>query len=403
MSRDNSPLIVGDYWLDKRRDGKAPEIWQIATPHKGAVVYRSTKRRDVEEAKAVLRAHEAKERSKTNQVATEAEILPHLFNYLREHGPDVHRLDTVKSSFRAWIGFLMQDDELDTDALVSDINKASVARFRRWRMAPHGWEVPWDGKMYRHTSKGVSGEAVQRNIEDLRAALNHAQASNRIDILPKVPSVDRKLRSRSRKHVFTVKVLGAMVAYADHEPEVQAWLWLMISTAARPDAALAFDPKSQWHDEVIDLHPAGRPLTNKRNAIVPVIAPLRDLLGRWPDTPAVKSRKRWWNTMRGKLSVPATHIPKTIRHTVASYLRDNGVPGEQISSLLGHKFETDTLERTSEIYAHATPQKMRAAIRALTKLWAAIDKEAERWRSDHLMTITANNDKIIVARKAGKV
>jgi len=131
MSRDQSPYIVGDYWLAQRRDGTAERIWQIATKRNRTVVYRSTKCRDVEQAKAVLRAFEASERSKHHQDIEHAELLPHLFHYLREHGPDVHRLDTIKSSFRAWIGFLQQD-ELGTGATVADINKVSVARFRRW-------------------------------------------------------------------------------------------------------------------------------------------------------------------------------------------------------------------------------------------------------------------------------
>lgn len=402
MSRETSPLVVGDYWLDKRRDGKSPEIWQIATKKARTIVYRSTKCRDVEDAGAVLRAFEAEQRSKHRQETHEAEVLPHLFNYLREHGPDTLRIDTIKSSFRAWIGFLMQD-ELGTDAHVSDINKVSVARFRRWRMGPHEWEVPWGGKVYRHKSKGVSGEAVQRNIEDLRSALNHAEAAGRIPMRPRIPSVDKSLRSKPRSVVFTAKQLGAIVAYADLEPEVQAWLWLMIGTAARPDAALAFDPAKQWHGNVIDLHPAGAPVTDKRNPVVPAIEPLHAVLKTWPEGTAVKSRKRWWRTMRDKLGIPATHIPKTIRHTVASHLRNSGVPGEQISALLGHKDQSDTLERTSERYAHADPLKMKAATKALTTFWRSVERGADQWRADHLLTITNDNNKIIVARKGGKV
>ena len=65
MSRENSPLIVGDYWLDKRRDGKSPDIWQVATyaPKSRSVVYRSTKQRDLELAKGVLHSFEAAQRS----------------------------------------------------------------------------------------------------------------------------------------------------------------------------------------------------------------------------------------------------------------------------------------------------------------------------------------------------
>jgi integrase len=398
MSRETSPLIVGDFWLDKRRDGKSPDIWQIATAADRTIVYRSTKCRDVAKAGEVLRSHEAAARSKGKQTVEEAELVPHLFHYLREHGPDIHRIDTVKSSFRAWIGWLMQD-ELTTGARIADVNKVSVARFRRWRMAEHEWEVPWNGKVYQHKSKGVSGEAVQRNIEDLRAALNHAEAANRISVAPKIPSVDKVMRSKARKLTLTPAQLGAIVAFADYEPDVQAWLWLLIGTGVRPDAALAFDPAAQWRGPVADMHPVGAPLTNKRNPVVPVIEPLQKLFAAWPAGKSVKSRRTWWRTMRDKLGHPQAVIPKTIRHTVATHLRNSGVPGEQISALLGHKDRTDTLETTSEIYAHVDPLRMKATTRALTKLWEQVDREAARWRAVHLLTITDDNNKILVRRE----
>jgi hypothetical protein len=405
MPRNDSPFIVGDYWLDKRRDGMAPDVWQIATykPGTRSVIYRSTKCRtdEVERAKAVLRAHEAASRSKSRQTTDEAELIPHMLNYVTEHGPDVMRLDTAESSFRAWVGWLEQD-ELTTGARVADLDKVSVARFRRWRMKPHEWNIEWwDGKTYRHKSPGVSGETVQRNIEDLRAALNHAEAARRIPQSPRIPSVERGLRSKPRAHQFTPAQLGALIAYADQEKPVQQWLWLMIATAARPDAALAFNPADQWHGAVVNLHPKDAPITDKRNAVVPLIEPLRPILEGWK-LEKVKSRKRWWNTARAKLGIPKTHIPKTIRHTVASYLRDAGVPGEQISLLLGHKDRSDTLEATSERYAHGDPLKMRKAVKALTMLFKAVEREADKWRADHLLTITDDKNKIIIDRKAVK-
>lgn len=394
MPRETSPLIIGDYWLDKRRDGKSRDIWQIATAIGRTIVYRSTKCRDVTAAGAVLRSYEAAQRSKTRQPAQEAELLPHLFHYLREHGPDIHRVDTIKSSFRAWIGFFMQD-ELTTGVLIGDITKNVIDRFRRWRMEPHSWEVEWGGKVYRHKHSGVTGEAVQRNIEDLRAALNHAAGEKRIEQAPKVSSVDKKLRSKPRRLRLTSAHLGAMIAYADQEPDIQAWLWLMIGTGVRPDAGLAFDPTVQWRGNVADLHPPHWPVTNKRNPVVPVIAPLRALLADWPNGPSVRSRKIWWRTMREKLGLPMRAVPKTIRHTVATHLRSSGVPGEQISALLGHKDKDDTMEEITEYYAHVEPTKMRATIRALAKLWNQVEIEAERWRAGHLLTITPDRNKII--------
>ncbi len=106
--------------------------------------------------------------------------------------------------------------------------------------------------------------------------------------------------------------------------------------------------------------------------------------------------------MRSKLDIPTAVIPKTIRHTVATHLRNSEVPGEQISALLGHKDRKDTLERTSEIYAHADPLKMRATCRALIKLWALVEREAANWRADHLLTITNDKNKIVVKRDRSK-
>lgn len=402
MSRETSPCIVGDYWLDKRRDGISPEVWQVAhySDKSRSVVYRSTKRRDVEGAEAFLRSYEAAARSKRTQDAEHAELLPHLFNYLREHGPDVHRLDTIKSSFRAWIGFLMQD-ELGTDARVAEITKNTLARFRRWRMEPHGYVVEWGGKTFRHTSKkGVKGETVQRNIEDLRAALNHAEAENRI-VAPKLASVDKKLRSGPRELVLTPKQIGAMLGYAKGETAIWRELALIVATGCRPGHALRFDPAQQWQGEVIDLQHPDAPVTNKRAAVVPVIDPLRPVLEAWKAAPheSVKSRKTWWRTMLRVLALPDEVEAYTIRHTVATMLDEEGVPGAQISGIIGHLPRSrGTARTTSQHYLHYDPLNCPKARRALTKFFRACAAESDKWAADHSRTIPVRGKPISLAR-----
>jgi integrase len=403
MPRETSPFIVGDYWLDKRRDGASPDIWQIATyaGKSRSVIYRSTKRRTVEleQAKAVLRAYEAEQRSTAKwQDADDAQLLPHLFNYLREHGPDVHRLDTVKSSFRAWIGFLMQD-QLGTGATIADIDKISVARFRRWRMGPHSWEVEWADKVFSHKSDGVTGQTVQRNIEDLRAALHHAEAAKRFEA-PKVPSVDKKLRQKQREPMLlSTKVLGALWAYAKDDEGMARELALMLATACRPGAAMAFNPSDQWVDELIDLQPDGRPLTDKRNAVCPMIEPLRPILTAWKDKPhdKVKSRKRWWRTARRALGTEAEAYD--IRHTVSTMLDHESVPGAQISGLTGHMPASRNVARTtSKHYLHYDPANAPQLKRALTKFFLAVQREAALWSADHLRTKPVRGKPIMIER-----
>lgn len=408
MSRETSPLIVGDYWLDKRRDGLSPDIWQVASyaPKSRSVIYRSTKQRTVnlEAAKAFLRSFEAEQRStQRDQKQDEAELLPHLFNYLREHGPDVKRLDTVKSSIRAWIGFLMHDS-LGTNATIADITPNAVTRFRRWRMGPHSWEIEWgDGKVYRHHSEGVSGQAVQRNIEDLRSALIHGEAEKRFEA-PRVPSVKKELRKKKRPaKLLDAKTLGTILGYAKQDEDAGPFreLALMLATCCRPGVALAFDPGEQWDEDVLDLQPEDREETDKRNAIVPVIDPLKPILKAWKEKPhePVASRKRWWRTARRVLGVGDVRA-YDVRHTVATMLDNAGVPGVQLSGIAGHLPSSRNIARTtSQHYLHYDPRNCPQAKRALTRFFKAVMAEADQWNADHLRTKPEYKKPISIVRK----
>lgn len=390
MATEDRAYTIGDYWLTKRRDGKSPDVWQIGSysAKSRSVVYRSTKCRDLEQAKAVLRSFEAESRSKHKQDSADAELLPHFRHYILERGPDVKRLDTIKSSFRAWIGFFQQD-ELTTGVRVADLNKLVIDRFRRWRMGKHDYTVHWGGKAYHNrNANGVSGEAVQRNIEDLRAALHHAEDAGRVTV-PKIHSIHRNLRSAPRSRVLTIKELGAMLGYAKEDIGAYRWIALMIATASRPGPALAFDPVTQWLDNILDLHPAGAPKTDKRNAVVPTIPPMIPILEDWRRSPheQVKSRKTWWRNMRRVLGLGADVNPYTIRHTVATYMDEEGVPGSQLSAIAGHLPSHRGIARTtSRNYLHYNPRNCPKAKRVLTKLFRSVEDGAARWSADHRRT-----------------
>lgn len=407
MGRENSPFIIGDYWLDKRRDGKSP-FWQIASYSEGSrsVVYRSTKRRDVESAIPVIRAYEADQRSKAkHQPADHSALVPHLFNYLRERGPDVGRLDTVKSSIRAWLGFLMQD-ELTTSAVVADVDKNMFTRFRRWRMEPHEWEIEWaGGKMFKHQSPGVSGKTVQRNIEDLGAALHHAEANHRI-VAPKIHAVEKRYIERNARGTFTIEQLGAVLGFAQQGEDKGLYreLCLMIASGCRPGHAMAFDPATQWAGLLMDVQPKRRKPSDKRGAELPVIEPLKPILEDWRDNPhdPVKSRKRTWRTIRRVLGIALEAY--SIRTTVATYLDEQGVPGAQISGVLGHLPRDRGVARiTSEHYLSYDPMKAEKAKVVLTQLFNAVHVESEKWAADHSLTTPVRGKPILLERRAAKV
>ena len=413
MAREDSPYIIGEYWLDKRRDGKSPDIWQIArySEKSRSVVYRSTKRKCLEEAKAAIHAHVEAERSKKPQTPDAAPVIPLLMNYWKEHGCEVIKPKVIAGSLRAFIGFMAQD-EITAQATVADLTPPVFKRFIGWRMKPHRYDVPWGGKDFPVVSQGVKGESVKRNLEDVKAALNHAAAAGRIPYVPKVPGVPTRHRSQPRKARLSIDQLAAIIGYAslpiilldrqiEADKNFRRWVLLMIATACRPEAGMKFDPRLQWEGDLLDLQHPDAPLTKKQNPVVPVIEPFKPILREWrgENHILVSSRRTAWRTMRGALGLPSSMIPKTIRHSIATELRSRGVPGEEISGLLGHL----AMNRTTEGYAKYDPAYLANAKRALTTIFEEVLQRAESWAADHRRTKTGNNRAIVVVRDSQKV
>lgn len=386
MAREDSPYIVGDFWLDKRRDGKSP-AWQIAWYDTATrqVRYRSTRTERLDDAKPVIHAHADKARSRQQQSPDEARIIPLLLTYWEEHGRKAVSPAQIASSLRAFIGFLFQD-EAGMNAVVTDLTPAVLERFREWRMGLHSYDVPWGGKDYQHSSKGVNGETVQRNLDDLRSALNHAVNNRRLPYVPRIQSVAGRYRSKPRDRVLSWEELGMIFWYARQFTDFGRYVALMLGTAVRPEAAMAFHPRQYDGLRMVDLHPGHWERTDKRNPVVPAIRPLRLILGQWQGEQyqQVKSRARAWRSMRAALGLPQDIIAKTIRHTIATRLyQDRMVPRHQISDLLGH---TDHLAKTTRVYAKYDPTMMQEIERALSRIWLRASREAKAFGAVHLLS-----------------
>lgn len=402
MPREGSPLEYKGFWLDKRRDGKSPDIWQIASGTR-QVSYRSTRQRGLDEAKAALIAYADEQASKRPQSGDEALVIPTLLTYWNEHGKKAVAPQQIASSLRAFIGFLF-DDEAGVNAVVNDLTPAVFVRFREWRMKPHSYDVPWGGKDYRHSSPGVKGETVSRNLDDVRAALNHAETNRRF-LAPKVPAVPKRHRSKPRDRVLTWQEMGMIAWYARHFDDFGRYVALLFGTAARPIALAKFSI-DQFDGRNIDLHPIGAPETSKVNPTIPAIRPLRLVLDKWQGTAPVESRKRSWRTMRRTLGLSDDVVSKTIRHTIATELYTNSaVPDRQLSALLGH---AGPLNRTTQKYVHMRPDHMKAAARALEAIWLRVQREANAYGAVHVLSIPRSDggiiiDKMTVIRKDNSV
>lgn len=406
MGRENSPHVVGQYWLDQRPDGKSP-FWQIAWYDGAAntVRYKSTRCREVDAARDVIDAHYQAEKAQGPQTE-EALIIPQLVNYWHEHGKKVVKPDQVASSLRFFIAFLFQD-KAGPLVTFKEADKALFRRFREWRMAPHSYELEWEGKPYRWTSNGVKGESVQRNLDDVRAALNFAAEEGKVPFAPKVAAVPKEMRSPARKRRLSIQELGAMVGYAvaGEDLELLRYILGQLGTMARPEAVYKWHIPSQvdWDHGVIDTHPPGAPLTKKHNPVVPIPEGLKDWLrgcdGYWlpgrDGKRPVKSMKTKWRTMRRALGLSDDVIAKTIRRTVASRLRARKVADDDIKLALGHLIET----KATRHYVMFDPDYLSDVRREIDSLWIDVLFSARSWLTDHRRTKPVRGQPVSVVRR----
>ena len=399
MSGETKLYQVGDYWLAWRRDGKSPYL-QITTYKPGSrqVVYRSTGLRELEDAKGALHSFVDKQRARETQPVDEARLLPALQAYWDEHGKNAEAAYAIATSFRNFAGFLMQD-KAGVGVTIAQADRSLFRRYGAWRMAPHSYSVPWDGKVISHNSKGVKGETLATNLAHIRAAINHQLAEGRILTAPKVHAPDKRLRSPPREYLYTIEEMGAIMAVAMHDIDLFRWLVLQVGTCCRPVAALAADPAKQYDPvaRLFDLHPAGKARTRKRNPVVPVIDELHPILEQWAKDGAkpARSRKTAWRTVRRVLSLPPEAEAKTFRYSVATEMRRMGtVPAMQIESLLGH----EAIKGVTARYAKYDPNFMAEAKKALSIIFQRVAKAAFEWGAVHLLSKTGNSRTIVLDR-----
>lgn len=154
-------------------------------------------------------------------------------------------------------------------------------------------------------------------------------------------------------------------------PHVRLFVILAVTTGARMSALLDLTwDRVDLDRGVIDLNPAGRHLSNKRRAIVPINSradvalrvaqegALTDYVIEYAGGP-VKSVKKAVQAAAKRSGVPCS--PHVFRHTAGVWMAEADVPMQKIAQYLGHT-STRVTETT---YARYSPTYMRDAATAL--------------------------------------
>lgn len=270
----------------------------------------------------------------------------------------------------------------DIELVCAAIDTHWIDRFRAWAIKRP--VTSSKGKILRERSLSH----VEGSVMQLAAAINATpgqkaqfKARQQIDV------------TRSPTYRVDVKMMAAMFNFclrpengrSDKEKamivasrrNLLRYLRLAVASWARPEAILAVRP-DQWHSDarVLDLNPARRLRTNKRQPMVPIArqcAPWLDDMGdQWLSIVTIRGA---WDKMRETLGLPDDRQagPKLIRRSMSTLVRrrigeTNWRQGE---IMLGH-----VPFAISDIYAIPDPANLGLALRATEEIIDEIERLA---------------------------
>lgn len=281
--------------------------------------------------------------------------------------------------------------ETDAGTVCAALNEQWVDKFRAWAL-----------KRPVTTSKGDylrerSLAHVEGSVMQLAAAINATpgqkaqfKARQQVDV------------ARSPTYRADVKTIAAMFDYclrpdggrSDKERAMIAatrtnllrYLQLAVASWARPETVLAVK-RDQWHADarVLDLNPARRLRTNKRQPMVPIAAQCAPLLDAMDDLwIPVSTIRNSWDKMRAHLGLPEDRQagPKLIRRSMATLVRRRigEANWRQGEIMLGH-----VAFATSDIYAIPDPANLGLVLGATEE----IIREIEALAPGAYRTVTA--------------
>ncbi|MEA3044523.1 MAG: hypothetical protein QOH47_2361 [Sphingomonadales bacterium] len=317
-------------------------------------------------------------------------------------------LDSVAVWERFW-SMLAADGLLPDPLTVSAITGPLVDRFIAFRGA-----------------EGAAPPTISRDIAALRGPIRWGLDNNRLAAAPKIKDV--KGRKRIKALEWSPEQVAALLEAAAATPDrahVHLYAMIMLSTHARSEAVLELNAETQIGRGQIDFLRPGEEQTRKRRAIVPIcptlapwLAGVRGKVIRYRVPTSARTRadggEEWFErptsdignafagvllaahelrpdlgfarqmsdesgqlewlpprpklgetTRRAKLRPIGT--PNTLRHTIHTWHKRQGVPDAQIDAAAGH-----SEEGTGASYTHLRPEYLREFIASTEAFWEAV-------------------------------
>jgi integrase len=341
---------VGDWWLSQR-DG---------SPAWYATFYDAAAKRSrrislgtdhFEQARQRLLERYLDEHRPQQAPAETVALADIVLDYHKKHGSEARSAVSIRKSCAYWVEFF-------GDASIAEATKPPRL----------------DAFIAYLTAQGHATAYVQRILGVGKAALRRAWQRGEIASAPYIPSIKVEYGEPLGRPLKVPELAALLTAAPNH---LRLMLMILIGTACRPEAALQLTgAQLDFEDRLIDLNPRGRAQTKKFRPVVKMPDALATTLlhaseGRlitFRGQPVIKINKAW-RGMREAAGLESDVNPYSVRHTVARWMRQHGVPAWEVAAQLGHKSRD---YRTTELYAAFDPAYLTNAVRAIDGLFDAL-------------------------------
>lgn len=373
----------------------------------GKVRRRTLGTTDFEQAKDVLVAHVLRNRKGAAQPAARVRLAVVFSQALEEHAPTI----SEEQSFGIRVAYLTA---WYLDGTVAEVTRESQTALIQvladrhpgdeWR--EHAKRVHAYVAAHPRASLPQSVSYISKIMKTLSKCLNHAHAHDRLEAVPHIITSEAEISRltalpmpKARERVMSPIEIGRLFDAIESE-HVFRWLIIALNTGARPEAVceLAAEQCDVEH-RFVDLNPPGkvvppnkrRPVIAMTNSLVAwarvwgegrfVVIERKDKAGNVVARVPVGSIKKGFNATSARAGFYGEAVPLdrrvtryTIRHTVATWMRSQGVPAWEVSGWLGHEYGHATTER----YAKYAPDYLGQARAAVDALLRAVQKHTKR-------------------------
>jgi integrase len=223
--------------------------------------------------------------------------------------------------------------------------------------------------------RGLAHNSVNRVLEIGRAAIRRAHKRNVLAFMPHIVTLKVE-EDKPKGRPLSIEELRALYTeMADHQ---RLFMILMLGTGARNEAICHLEwAQVDFEAGLIHLNPSGRRQTSKRRPTVRLTPFVRAQLMKFNEREGrvLTFRGKSMNTVNqgiekavGRAKLKGKVTAYSFRHTVARWLRKEGVSPWETAMQLGHKVVGFSM---TERYAAWSPDYLENAAAALDKLLCA--------------------------------